>query len=502
MLEKTARKPSSDPIQEKLRQNKAQWNKDVSAFVNNLIHLKKMMNGWPSKFFKQRSRIADPIPADPVTIIGSLAGDFQELAQRGNAIVEEQINYSKNRKKKQPKQPTAPTTSPTTAPAAPTAPATPESSTPEPTTPAPDLSKQLSAFEKKYELVAEASNPVTRFFARLLNPTIGVSEAARIRRFRMSLLSACVKAYKDLGKAQVEVVKSSPESIIAANQKLQQAWNNWILVARGFQTYKLNMPPVVEDTGGDIAPPEELVEEKEKQEKSKKVEEKAERPIHHELKDDYEAEERTPLGDDVVPAPPPPPDYSSNEVMVLSKSIINDYKKSLTANNFPDDPIFSNLNNIIGKFMMSPAAGKSAWAVELLKEYRQVISQLNSKYGTNGVTLAQIASARDAKKVDKKASAQIEVVAQDFLKKWIGKTKHQLSLFDKTSSYRLDIYKLAEDLRKSIDKIMDSLEKDMNVEELDPLISDVNRKMTTIRGLMRALYYSSGQEHGKGLRLR
>src|SRR5574338_50285 len=104
MAVKTARKPSSDPVQEKLRQNKALWNKEVSTFVNDLIHLKKMMNGWPSKFHKERSRIVDPIPADPATIIGSLAGDFQEIAQKGNSIVQEQVNYAKNRRKKQPKQ--------------------------------------------------------------------------------------------------------------------------------------------------------------------------------------------------------------------------------------------------------------------------------------------------------------------------------------------------------------------------------------------------------------
>src|SRR6478736_333926 len=96
---KIARKPSSDPIQEKLRQMKAQWNKDVSVFITDLINLKKTMNGWPSKFNMERSFIKDPIPSDPNTIIGVLASDFQELAQRGNAIVQQQLEYSKTRRK-------------------------------------------------------------------------------------------------------------------------------------------------------------------------------------------------------------------------------------------------------------------------------------------------------------------------------------------------------------------------------------------------------------------
>lgn len=489
MIEKTARKPSADPVQEKLRQNKALWNKDVSAFVNDLIHLKKMMNGWPSKFFKERSRITEPVPADPATIIGSLAADFQDIAQRGNALVQEQLAYSKNRKKKQPKAPTAPETPATPAtPATPPAPATPPPGTP-------DLSKQLAAFEQKYSLVSEGSNPVTRFFARLLNPTIGVGEAARIRRYRMSLLNACAKSYKDLGKLQVEIVKSSTASIATSNQLLHKAWNDWILVAKGFTTYKLNMPKVVEDTGGNIAPPSDLTEEKEKEEKAKKVEEKAEQQLHNQMKEDYEQEDRNPFEEAVPVSPPPsapvpPPDYGANESMVLAKAIMQDYKRALAGDKFPGETVFAELNNLIGKFTMAPTVSKPQWASALVQEYRNVLAVLNQRYGVNGLTLTQIASLRDAKNPSTPPKvAQLEVTSQAFLKKWLGKTKHQLSLFDRTSSYRLDIYKMAEEVRKTLDQIMDSLEKDMNVDELDPMITEVNKKMTNLRGLMRALHY-------------
>ncbi len=251
MLEKTARKPSADPVQEKLRQNKALWNKDVSAFVNDLIHLKKLMNGWPSKFFKERSRIGDPMPADPTTIIGSLAGDFQDIAQRGNALVAEQLEYSKNRRKKQPKAPVAPTT-----------PATPEAPVPSPA-PA-DLTKQLAAWETKYDyqLVAEASNPFTRFFTKLLTPTIGFGEAARIRRLRMTLLKACAKTLKELKKLQNEIVKSGKGSIGESHKIGTEVWNNWSVVARGFAAAKSLKPETPPDSGGDI----EIMSPEEKEE--------------------------------------------------------------------------------------------------------------------------------------------------------------------------------------------------------------------------------------------
>lgn len=176
---KIARKPSTDPVQEKLRQDKATWNTKVTVFINDLIHLKKTMNGWASKFNKQKSRITEPIPADPVTIIGSLASDFQQMATDANKIVEQQIQYSKNRRQK---------TSPTT----------------------PDLSKQLSLFNSLVEskLYSEASNPISRFFTRLLNPGIGWGEAARIRKYRMSLLDGAVELYRSLEYLQKVIMGS------------------------------------------------------------------------------------------------------------------------------------------------------------------------------------------------------------------------------------------------------------------------------------------------------
>lgn len=56
MINVEARTKSSDPIQESLREKKAVWNKKVSEFIDNLIHVKKMMNGFPSKFNMERSK--------------------------------------------------------------------------------------------------------------------------------------------------------------------------------------------------------------------------------------------------------------------------------------------------------------------------------------------------------------------------------------------------------------------------------------------------------------
>lgn len=343
---KVADKQSMDPVQQKLRLAKKQWNKDVSAFIDDLINFKKLTNGQPNKFFKEKSTIKDPIPADPVTIIGALANDFQQLSQISHSIIDSQIQYSQTRRKKQPKgvQPAGV-----------------------------DLSKQLAAWENKYELIVLGSNPVSRFFTKVMNPAIGTGSAADLRRTRMSMLSACADAFKELEKFQVQVVKSSEKSISESNKKLQDIWNKWTLVSRAyliFKNKKLNIKP-----------------------------EQLEQQIENEnLKDEKKIE---------------------------NKSI-------------------KDLDNLTVEEDLA----------------------VNS------------------------SSEQLEKAAQDFLKKWFGKTRHNLSLFDKTSSYRLDCYKLADELRELINQIMNLLEKDLNIDALDPLIKEVNSKIISLRGMMRSLNLS------------
>lgn len=437
--------PSSDPVQEKLRQNKKLWNKEVSTFIDDLINFKKTMNGAPSKFFMEKGTIKDPIPSDPATIIGALAGDFQEIAQKGNALIKEQIEYAKTRKRPQPKGVKAPT--------APSA----------PITNTPDLSKQLAAFEIKYNLIAEGSNPVSRFFTRLLTPTIGVSEAARIRKYRMSLLNACVKTYKDIGKLQVEIVKSSKESIGNSNKLLHQSWNDWMLIYRGFTTYKSNMPKGATDTGGAIS------------------------VKHTEVTDD----KKEVTENQAQPGVPAVQDLNSNEHVILAKAIVSDYRSILTKNYFPAEDLqaINALSNTIGKFILSSGQAKNDQSKILISEYKLIISSLQQKYGVSGNSLSEIGKAKKTKDGVgvSTASLELQVLGQNFLQKWFGKTRHQLSLFDKTSAYRLDVFKMAQEIRVVLDEIMDLLEKDMNVDLLDPLVTDINKKMTALRALMRAL---------------
>lgn len=508
---KMARKPSTDPAQEKLRQDKATWNKDVSAFVNDLIHLKKLMNGWPSKFHMERSFIKDPVPADPTTIIGSLLNDYQSIAERGNNLVQEQLNYSKTRRKKQPKQMNLPFK---TNPAATTAPASPPVSEP-------DLTQQLNlplAAAMKYSLIAEGSNPVTRFFTRLLTPTMGWSEASRIRKYRMSLLSACAKTYKDLENLQVEILKSSTESLNSSNKLLHKAWNDWMLINKGFGVFKLNSPKLeLTDIGGKIppSPDSQRIKEKEQAREQEQTTETTEDP-NKPIRGDYDHEPQEP---EIVSKESVTPQLNTNEMLVIAKAAVNDYNMLLKKNKMNlivGSNYLSSFHELVSQFIMTPVlANKIELAPALISKYKEAIVSLNTMNLVNGNTLSEILDLiiqrqklllkeeleknKQEKELlkAKKAENQLEVTAQKFLKKWIGRARHSL-LSNKTSGMRLDINKMAEAIRKNINQIMDLLEEGMDVERIDAIVVEVNGQMTKLRGIMRALHLSNPPVKNKG----
>jgi hypothetical protein len=454
-MEKTARRPSTDPVQERLRQNKASWNKEVSTFINDLIHFKKTMNGWPSKFFKERSRITTPIPADPATIIGSLSGDFQELVNKGNSVIQEQLEYAKNRRQRQPKQLNLPLPEPGKAPPAAEAPK-----------PQQDLSKQLSLgleasikkseliklaieMEEKYSLESQASNPVTRFVTRLFNPKYGFGEAARMRRLRMTMLDNCAKAYKTLKALHKEIVKSSGSSIESSHKMMTSVWNYWNIVNRLFSSYKALRPGEVKEPGGVIEDPES----------------RRQRAID---------EGRDP---EEVGAPPGEMPTASD-----AANIVQDYQANA---------------NYIGAISKNPQFGAFVSAMEQLKarpksrkptskeldalqmSYNSAVGATNQELGTSGQSFKDIV--QQHKSLPQKQ-------AQSF-----GKTRHQL-IPGATSGARLEVYNLIETLRQDLDAVMDLLEAGFDQEKLSEAISKVNRQMSALRTMTRALYFSEKPE--------
>lgn len=477
MLEKYARNPSADPVQEKLRQDKANWNKEVSSFINDLIHLKKTMNGWPSKFYKERSRITQPVPADATTIIGSLAGDFQQLAQRGESIVQEQLNYSKNRRQKQPK----PTATP-----APQGTATPEAVPAPSTEGGPDLSKQLAAWEQKYDgLVAEGSSKLTRTWTRALNfpGSVGWGNNAKLRRHRMNMLKRATTVYKLLGKLQVKIVApfSGKDSIKESYELLRVIKNEWDMVEESLHAYK---------TLAGEGPPEEEI---------KKEIEELKKQNQGPLKEEKGLEKSKEIAEDQIqqldPEPQIPRPTDDIEAVTLAKDIKNEYTAVLRGRIGVDSA--AALSGVVNKFMKEPSLTKADAARLVIQQYTILLEALKSKYGVVGNNLKQIENAIVAKEQEaippgitmpKSGSAQMEIVAQDFLKKWVGKARHSVLSGD-TSDLRINIFDMAKDLRQEVDGFMDLAESRKTlIPQYEEKSKNISIKISKAHSHMMKLY--------------
>lgn len=479
---KVARKPSSDPVQEKLRQEKATWNKEVSTFVNDLIHLKKMMNGWPSKYYAEKSLIKEPIPSNPSTILDTLSGSYQDIAQKGNKIVQDQLNYSKTRKKKQMKQMNLPLGTPQ----------------PEPYAhiqdSKQDLSQQLAlpmaGADLDYNLISEASSPVSRFFTRLLTPTWGSSQNARIRKYRMSLLKACAKTFKELGLFQVQIVGSSSQSIIESNKMLHKIWNDWNLVTNGFIIYKSNMPKDIEDTGGDI-------KSKDREEIPKETNEETTAPSSPDKPEpgdfDHEPKDGEDIEGNVAPTAPSSVIVSAQQAMADCFNTRKDPNAGLL---FTDPNILNKIIDLNSRFKMAKSnEEKQKIAMKVVMEHQAILHQANKKHNIAASSLDQLLKALIAKNNVTTAnvlSTQLEKVAQNFLKKWLGKKRHEF-ITNETSPYRLDMLKMTEEVRSDMNKLMDLLEKGMNVDEIGAFIIKIQKSMIMLKKIMRSLNFGEKQ---------
>lgn len=460
MEKKAQRKTYKDPAMNKIIQEKAAWNKQVSALINDLIHFKKSVNGWPSKFYKERTRITQPVPVDLSGILNQIAGDFQDIASRGNGILKEQSEFSKahlQRHTKRTLDRLEQTQGPTDVPKPPTAPAAPSGPT--------DLGQQLSKglasekgseliklaedFENKYLLESHASNPFTRFVARLFNPKFGFGEGARMRRLRMTMLDNCVNSWKTLKHLQAEIVKSSESSLENSHKMVTTAWNQWNIVNRVFDAYRTLKPEKAKEVGGKFEDPDR----------------KRERAI----------EEGHETGDDSARVSPETLDLAEDHARRAK-----DYKE-FSPGIKTNSPSFYQLSSAVEAVMAVPKDQKinALLGSGIIGLYDKAIQEVNTELGTSGKSFQEIAQ---------QYQSRPKKEAQEF-RGFLGKTRHQL-LPGATSGSRLEIYNLIEQVKTDMDNLMDLLEDGFERDKIQKLIVQINRQMSAIRTMVRSLFYS------------
>lgn len=95
-----ARKVSTDPEQEKLRQSKDEWNKEVSLLIQELIAFKRGLNGRGDKVMGiPPSSIKDPLPPQMDSIVGLIDNQVAKVLQQAREIKQHQEYYSLHRTK-------------------------------------------------------------------------------------------------------------------------------------------------------------------------------------------------------------------------------------------------------------------------------------------------------------------------------------------------------------------------------------------------------------------
>ena len=411
MIVSVARKISSDPNQEKLRKQKDVWNKEVSTFIEELKSFKKLMNGFPSKFHMEKSKIFEPIPANPGSILQQLASVFEKITMHGNEIVSQQLDYSQTRKKKQPKQSNTNIST------------------------VPDLSQQLSnASDELDTLIVEASNPLSRFLSQFKGTWFGSSLEAKKRRYRLSMLASTLALFKLCSKFQIEVLRSKKSSIDDANRLLAEIEDSLLKMSVNIKSFSndLNIKP--SETSGS-------------------------------------------------PLSSTPSDNDKNKV-AQAEQAIQDFSKNMLQISDANPNLIHNMRAWQIKFKdAEKQEQKLSLVPDVLNAYKELIIDLCAKRGISANTISEI-----TEKTLKTANAKINILAQETMKKWLGKARHSSNLLnDETSSSRLIAFESAENMRSALERIMNSLERDFDVDYLIKSLDEVYSNFFKIKDIFSGL---------------
>lgn len=103
-MEITARKKSTDPVQEALRSHKDKWNLAAKEFIARVIAFKRAMNGrGDAKYGLPPGNIKEHLPEQVTAFLSTLSSNYEQLASEALQIEQQQAAYSQTRRKPKPK---------------------------------------------------------------------------------------------------------------------------------------------------------------------------------------------------------------------------------------------------------------------------------------------------------------------------------------------------------------------------------------------------------------
>lgn len=483
--------PSSDPKQQKLRDRKKSWNKKIRDFTNDLISIKKVMNGAPSKFHNQVSSIKDPIPSDPASVLGVLASDFNQIVNEGNAIINDQIMYSQTRRQKQ-------------------------------NAPNPNQTSFNFAADDK---VVEASNKLTRFFSRMKGPLFfGPASEKEKRILRLNMLQICVELEESFKELQEIILSSEKDAIEKADRLIMKVEKN-ILVLRKYVLHSQPPAQIAEQLQVSKNQPTDLNEWLESHHDALKSEmNQIDNGIHTHYydvdlykkyliyKDLYlngstkeeqfhaaftlngimnkligsfvqkntVTSDKTENSKEEVVQPKPVDDAAT------LKAIISDI--DLNKDNFSYDPVIYGLYLEQKKALKKSGPEKETAIANIKALYQSLLKSLNEQSKTNESTINGILIKKALVQQNLvKIAYDMELFSHAFAGKWLKRQLLKLKTRDKTSGIRLKIDEKARICKSISNAMMDSLEKDIEPMYLDKASSSLLENILEMKASIKLI---------------
>ena len=219
-MPKKVKKKSTDPLQQTLRDHKAEWNSSVKEFIAHLIGAKQGVNGRGSPSLNiPPSNIKDPLPGEVGALLGALSSQFQSLIGGASSIITEQAAYSQGRRKKQEKKPLMkkPAVKPVEAPKPQQVPNQPEEKKDE--TAVNSFLSNVASESRKDDLQKYGSNRLSRMWQYMgaANPF----SKDQMSKKRTGLLSSAADLYYEFLDLENAVLSMDIESIPTATSYYQ-----------------------------------------------------------------------------------------------------------------------------------------------------------------------------------------------------------------------------------------------------------------------------------------
>jgi hypothetical protein len=437
---------SKDPSQQHLRDQKRSWNTAYKEFSQKLKAFKDGLNGrGNAQHGIQPSNIKDPLPSEIGSILGQLASEFQNLVSGAEAISREQSTYSQSRKQKGQKPALAPVEGPN------------------------EASKALSRLSS-FNFDKNASSGISRFWQYAK----GLFSFTVINKQRILLLkqsATLYKAFLDLENNMLSFgISSIPKSMASYRKTIYS-----------IEIFKRTIESTVE----------KLTNQAEKQQGAAKPpvdgDKTSTKPVSApQQKPSRQVSAPPPIQE--KPDEPPSLDDEMNTIeddlhLILNSGLplagISEAYGFVVKYKEEQDPLQKKLIADMGKQMYTG----------LIKS---LVDDAKKKLGPVQVSSLQdlLKLMQTKSKIEKKQSEhadQLLKLAHSGLSRYLKKQLVKSLPFNSTAAPRLEIVEIIKDIKILLNTLMDSLEKELDVEALIQGLEDLQEDMQRMRAPIHML---------------